>query len=440
MKLLTLHYKVLSKIKFKINNLKPGIMLTKEDIVSNIDNPKELEKLYRFSKSRFKTEFNSMYPELKKNIITEFWNERLNYDIPDESHRTKYELLFVILASFIAGLIVKIPAYLPVDETFFYTRNTGFAVFPVLIVYFSLKNKLSFKRSMIAAAAVLISLVFINLLPDNIDSDTLKLSCIHLPLFLWFILGFAYTGNDFRSYDRRIGYLRYNGDLIVITAIILIAGMILSVLTRGLFLLIDMDIFDFYFQYIVIPGIAAAPVVGTYVIRKNPNLVNKVSPVIAKIFSPLVLLTLVAYLIAIIISGKDPYNDREFLIAFNGLLIIVMAIILFSIAETSKTDNNRFGIIVLFLLSAVTIIVNGIALSAIIFRISEWGFTPNRLAVLGSNILILVNLILVTNNLFHTLLNKNNPEEIGKPISAFLQIYFIWIAIVTFLFPFVQIG
>ncbi len=378
---------------------------------------------------------------MEKNIFTDFWNERLNYESPDESPYvspgTKNELFFVILASFLAGLIVKIPSYLPVDENFFYTRNIGFVVFPILITYFSLKNKLSSKKSIFAAAAVVFSIFFINLLPDNTDSDTLILSCIHLPLFLWFISGFAYTGNDFRSYEGRLGYLRYNGDLIVITAIILIAGMILTLLTRGLFSLIDMEISDFYIQYIVIPGIAAAPIVGTYVIRNNPHLVYKVSPVIAKIFSPLVLVTLAAYLTAIIISGKDPYNDREFLIAFNGLLIIVMAIILFSIAETSKAENNRFGIIILFLLSSVTIIVNGIALSAIIFRISEWGFTPNRLAVLGSNILILVNLLLVTNKLFRTLLKKSNPEEIGKPISAFLPIYFIWIAIVTFLFPFI---
>ncbi|MEZ4822313.1 MAG: hypothetical protein R2942_07775 [Ignavibacteria bacterium] len=257
----------------------------------------------------------------------------------------------------------------------FYTRNIGFVVFPILIMYFSLKNKISGKKSLSLLCSCFIFTFFINLLPDNIDSDTLKLSCIHLPLFLWFVLGFAYTGNDFRSSGGRLGYLRYNGDLLVITAIILISGMILTSLTQGLFSLIDIEIFRFYLQYIIIPGIAAAPIVGTYVIRKNPHLVNKVSPVIAKIFSPLVLVTLLTYLTAIIISGKDPYNDREFLIAFNGLLIIVMAIILFPIAETSKADNNRFGIIILFLLSAVTIIVNGIALSAIIFRISEWGFT-----------------------------------------------------------------
>lgn len=409
----------------------------KENILANIDNPKELEKLYRLNRSGFKTGFNSVYPEIKNNKLADFWNERLNYESSDVSLGTKSELTFVVIASLLAGAIVKIPAYLPVDEKFFYTRNTGFVFFPILIMYFSRKNKLSFRKFAVAATAVLISLAYINLLPDNDKSDTLKLSCIHLPLFLWSVLGFAYTGDRLMSHSERLGYLRYNGDLIVISAIILIAGGILTVLTKGLFSLIGIEIFEFYLQYIVIPGTAAAAIIGTYVIEKNPQLVDKVSPVIAKIFCPVVLVTLIVYLAAIIISGKDPYNDREFLIAFNALLIIVMAIILFSIAETSGSDKNRVEIITLFLLSAVTIIVNGIALSAILFRISEWGITPNRLAVLGSNILILANILLVTYRLFRTLIKKSDPEEVGNIISAFLPIYILWTVIVTFIFPLV---
>jgi len=412
-------------------------MPMKENIIANIENPKELEKLYRLSRSNFKTEFNTVYPEFKNNKLADFWNERLNYESTDVSLGTKRELTFLVIASLLAAAIVKIPAYLPVGEEFFYTRNVGFVFFPILIMYFSWRNKLPLKKFAIAAAAVLFSLVYINLLPDNNNSDTLKLSCIHLPLFIWSVLGFTFTGGSLKSYNERLGYLRYNGDLIVITAIILIAGGILTALTQLLFSLIEFDIFEFYRQNIAIPGIAAVPIIGTYVIEKNPQLVNKVSPVIAKIFCPVVLVTLIVYLIAIIISGKDPYNDREFLIAFNGLLIIVMAIIVFSIAETSKSNKNRIEILILFLLSTVTIIVNGIALSAILFRISEWGITPNRAAVLGGNILILTNLLLVSYKLFRTLLNKSDPEEIGKTISAFLPIYCIWTVIVTFLFPFV---
>src|SRR5690606_19374915 len=225
-------------------------------------------------------------------------------------------------------------------------------------------------------------------------------SCLHLTLFLWSLLGFAFVGNTGNNEGKRLGYLKYNGDLLVITALILIAGGIMTGITIGLFSLIGYNIEVFYVEYVVVFGLPAAPILGTYLTQINPQLVGKVSPVIAKIFSPLVLVMLVIYLLAMIYSGKDPYNDREFLLVFNALLIGVMAIIFFSIAESTKTIKSQLEIWILFLLSVVTIIVNGVALSAILFRISEYGITPNRAAVLGGNGLILINLLLVTSQLF----------------------------------------
>ena len=90
---------------------------------------------------------------------------------------------------------------------------------------------------------------------------------------------------------------------------------------------------------------------------------------------------------------------------------------------------------ILFLLSFVTIIVNGVALSAIVFRISEWGFTPNRAAVLGGNVLILVNLLLVTAQLFWVLSKKGDLTGVGKVISFYLPVYCVWASMVAFLFP-----
>lgn len=231
--------------------------------------------------------------------------------------------------------------------------------------------------------------------------------------------------------------MRYNGDLVVMSTLILIAGMILTGLTIGLFSLIGIDIADFYSKYVVVFGLAAAPLVGTYLTQTNPQLVTKVSPVIAKLFSPIVLVTLVIYLIAIISSGKDPYNDRDFLIIFNGLLIGVMALILFSVAETSRTETHKTSLVILFLLSLVTVIVNGIALSAILFRIAEWGITPNRMAVLGGNILILINLVIVCFRLFKTLRSTEHIEQVDKAIADFLPIYSLWTMVVTFTFPFI---
>jgi len=407
----------------------------KDEILAHLKNPTQLEKMYRTNKLHFKREFNTLYPEVKGNALADFWNERLNYESDEINWGSKKELSFVVIAALVAGVIAKLPALLSISEDFFYPRNIGFILFPLLSAYFAWKNKLSTGKIALIAGAMFAGLIFINFLPDITKSDTTILSCIHLVLFLWAILGFAFVGGVKNNAEKRLDFLKYNGDLLVMTALIVIAGAILTGITIGLFELIGFDIKEFYFENIVIFVLPAAPIFGTYLTQTNPQLVGKVSPVIAKIFSPLVLVMLVIYLIAMIYSGKDPYNDREFLLIFNALLIGVMAIIFFSVAEASKNTKSQAESWILLLLSVVTVVVNGIALSAILFRISEWGITPNRAAVLGGNVLILLNLLLVTVQLFKVILKKTDIAGVGKIISFYLPIYAVWTIIITFIFP-----
>jgi hypothetical protein len=408
----------------------------KNEIISNLDNPAQLERLYRADKSNFRRTFKALYPEVQGNSLAGFWNERLNFTKEDISWGNNKDLVFVVMASLLAGIIAKLPTFLSISEDFFYPRNIGFVIFPLLTAYFAWKNQLPVGKTIFVTGATLIGLFFINFLPDVKESDTLILSCIHLLLFLWAILGYAFVGENGNNEEKRLDFLKYNGDLVVITTLILIAGAILTGITIGLFSLIGFNIEKFYFENVVVFGAAAAPIVGTYLIDTNPQLVGKVSPVIAKIFSPLVLVMLVIYLVAMIYSGKDPYNDREFLLIFNALLIGVMAIIFFSVAETARTTKSRAEVWILLFLSVITVIVNGIALSAILFRIAEWGITPNRAAVLGGNVLILIHLLLVTVQLFRVVSKKAEITAVGKVISFYLPVYFIWTIIVTFIFPF----
>src|SRR6266567_3417714 len=280
--------------------------MNKLDILTNIDNPKQLEKLYRDNKTDFKTEFNLLYPELTDNKLAEYWNERLNYESSEISWGSNNELTFVIIASLLAGFIAKLPVLLNINPDLFYQRNSGFIIFPILTIYFIWRKRLSIKKIVFAGVAFFIALIFINLLPADNKSDTLLLSCIHLPLFLWAVLGFSYVGENVKDHQKRIDFLRYNGDLVVMTTLLVIAGGILTAITIGLFSVIGFNIEKFYVDYVGIFGLAALPIVGTYIVQTNPQLVNKVSPVIAKLFSPLVLIMLVVYLVAMLFSGKDP--------------------------------------------------------------------------------------------------------------------------------------
>lgn len=411
----------------------------KKDILTHLNkaDPGRLESIYRSNKEKFRQEFDSLYPQLKGQPLADFWNERLTYEAGEISWGTHRELLFVVVASLIAGFIAKIPQLAGIDPDYFYPRNIGFIVFPALAAYFAWKQKVPLKKLIIVLLAFITSAAYINLLPGDDTTDTFILACIHLPLLLWAGLGYMFLGGELKALQKRLDYLRFNGELLVMTTIILIAGGLLSGMTLGLFELIDLMIADFYLNYIAIWGAAATPIVGAYLIQTNPHLVNKVSPVVAKVFTPLVLIMLITYLGAVIYTGKDPYNDREFLLIFNVLLIGVMAIILFSIAETFRKQHGKLGAFTLLGLSIVTIIVNGIALSAIIFRISEWGITPNRVAVLGGNILILTNLLLVTYHQFRALKGNTRADAVENGIAAFLPVYIIWAMVVTFLFPFI---
>src|SRR4030095_11604966 len=192
-------------------------VMNRSEILAKIDNPKELEKLYQDNKTAFKAEFNLLYPELTDNKLADYWHERLNYESSEISWGSKNELIFVIIASLLAGVIAKLPELLNINPELFYRRNAGFIIFPILTTYFIWKNSLSTKKIVFAGVAFLIALIFINLLPADDKSDTLLLSCIHLPLFLWAVLGLSYVGDNIRCYHKRLSFLRYNGDLIIMT-------------------------------------------------------------------------------------------------------------------------------------------------------------------------------------------------------------------------------
>jgi len=408
----------------------------KETILTKLNQPEELEKLYRQNKSGFTRDFMLLYPEINDHIVARVWKERLSSMSDELSWGRKGELTLILLFALLAFGIAKMPLLFGLDEEQFYTRNVSFIVFPFLAAYFVWKLELKSWRLLAAAAGMLISVLYINLLPFNAKSDSLVLVNLHMPILVWSIVGFIFVGDSRLILEKRLGFLRFNGDLIVMGTVICIAGFIMSIVTIGLFELISLKIGEFYFRNFGLLGLTAAPIVATYLVQVNPQLVGKVSPVVARIFTPLVLVMLVSYLIAVVYTGQNPYTNREFLLIFNLLLVGVMAIILFSVADgLHRQSKNKTEIALLLALSVVTILVNGVALSAILFRINEWGITPNRLSVLGSNILILINLVQVAVELAKALRTSGNTEPVGRAIAWYLPVYTIWAAIVVFLFP-----
>ncbi|MCX6262842.1 MAG: DUF4153 domain-containing protein [Bacteroidia bacterium] len=411
-----------------------------EKIRENINNHEELERLYRNDRKSFESGFEKIYPDIKNSELAKFWQIRLDYEkTSSKTNKLLWsDLLIVITTCLISGFLIKIPTLFDVDlhSFLFYEKNGGTIFFLGLTIYTIWTNKIfEQKKLIITILAFLIPIIYINLLPSNKNSDSINLAYIHLVLLMWCIYGLVFIGFDVKDKSKRIEFIRHNGDLAIMGSLILIAGGILTGITIGLFSAINIHIQKFYMDNVVIVGLVCAPIVTKYIIENYVTLTNKIAPIIADIFSPLVLITLIIYLIAIVVSGKDPYNDRDFLLIFNIMLLGVMAIIVFSVSETSIKKKQKFNEMLLFILSIITLIIDLIALSAIFYRLREYGITPNRLAVLGSNILIFGNLVLIMIDLYKINFKKSEIEKVGLTISKYLPVYIVWILIVIFGFP-----
>lgn len=412
--------------------------MLKDKIKEHIDDFEFLEKLYRDNKKEFEKSFWEIYSEISSHESTKFWKTRFQFEKNENNIKvSKNEILLILISCIVTVFLIQIPHLFNFSPTasMFYEKNAGLIVFLGLTLY-SFLRKTSLKKSemIVTFMVFVISAIYVNFLPINYKSDSIKMALLHLPLMLWCVYGIVFIDFDKIDKSRRIDFIKYNGDLAVLVAVIAIAGGIFSGITIGLFKAIGQNIGKIYSDYVILSGVVSAPIIVTFVVSKYPNVANKISPIIAKIFSPIVLITLIVYLISIFVTGKNPYNDREFLIVFNAMLIGVMALIIFSVSETSSR-KYQFNEITLFLLSIVTLILGLIALSAIIYRLSEFGFTSNRTVVLGSNLLILGNLLLIMYELYKVNFRKDDIKNVETIISKYLPVYAIWTVIVVFILP-----
>ncbi len=397
-------------------------------IITNISNPAALEQLYRSNPAAFARAFEAVYPQISTQVSAHIWRERLV--VSTTSWGSMSDWLVVGIFALLAGFLMQLPDIFSISHDYYFPRNMSFIVMPGIGAYFAYKQGMSLRQLLAPLAILAASILFINLLPEK--STTLLLTCLHIPILIWLVVGYIFAKSD---PGKRMDFLRYHGDLVVMTTVIGLAGGLFTALTINLFNLIQLKIEDFYFRYLVLSILPSVPLFATFLVRQNASLVSKISPVIARIFTPLVTITLAIFLVAIIYSGKDPYNDREFLLLFNGVLIGVMALILFSLGEATKQNASRVHQYFLFALAVLAIIDNGIALSAIGFRLMEYGITPNRLAVLGSNALVMVHMMITTQKLWSFLKGNERIEAVEKSLTSYLPFYAVWAAIVSFVFP-----
>ena len=358
---------------------------------------------------------------------------------PGERKKANREIGTVIILSLFSGALSRIPELFGIHlfegDELFYVRNASVLIAPVIACYFLWKFGRSAKRVLTVFGSIGVAVFLTNLYPAYAETSYDLLIGIHQPILLWFVVGLLFIGTEWRDPDRRMDYLRFTGEAFIYLVLILCGGAVLAAMTTMLFSAISINLDIIVEQYIVVIGGAAAPVVAVYLAYAKKSIIENMAPVLARVFSPLFLVLLCAFLVTTAITGNTLTADRDILIGFDLLLAVTLAMLLYMIsARDERLDPGAVDYIHAALILAA-LMVDIMALWAILGRIREFGFTPNKTAALGENVVLLVNLAGSFVLYVHFLIRRDGFRRLVIWQTSYLPAFLLWVGIVCFLFP-----
>jgi len=352
---------------------------------------------------------------------------------------TRTEMAVVLALAVAAALAIKMPALFDIPfaegNEAFYARNLSLFVFPLLTAYFAWKRGTSAAIRIRLAVPFAAAAVFANIFPFGSGSDTGILTALHLPIALWLAVGIAYVGGRWVRNERRMDFVRFSGELCIYYVLIALGGGVLTGLTIMMFNAIAVDAEWVAQQWLIPCGAMGAVIVGSWLVEAKQSVVENMAPVLTRLFTPLFTIVLIVFL-AIMAWTRNPIDiGREVLIVFDLLLVLVVGLVLYAVsARDPQASPDLFDRLQLLLVVSA-LMVDAVALWAIATRISEFGLTPNRVAALGENLILLVNL---TGSawLYVRFLRGDAPfSRLETWQVAYLPVYSAWAALVVIAFP-----
>lgn len=336
-----------------------------------------------------------------------------------------------------AGIAVKALLALD-DETF--GLNVAFAVLPFLAAYFAWSRRLPGRVVGALVGLATAVAVVVNLYPFVTDAGgdvgmTYVLTATHLPVLLWLLLGVAYTGGPWRDHARRMDFVRFTGELVIYFALIALGGGLLTGLLFATFEVVDIDIEPFVGDWLMPFAVPGAFFVAAWLVEAKKSVVENMAPVLTRVFTPLTVVLLVAAFVALLTGGPLTAVDRNLLILMDAILLLVLALLLYSIsARDPLASSGAFDWLQLVLVG-VAFAVDVVALTAMVTRIADAGWTANKAAALGLNLVLLVHLVGTGWLLSRFLRARGTFDALERWQTRYLPVYAAWAAVVVLVFP-----
>lgn len=221
------------------------------------------------------------------------------------------EALVFAVAAAVTVQIARLAAGFPNEESLWLLRNASLFVLPFLAGYFARRRRLSFRRWILTATPFAIAAVIINLYPYTQGSSTELLVAAHLPVVLWFVVAYPYTGGVVRSQERRMDFVRFTGEWFIYYVLIALGGGVLLALTVLILEPTGVANAERLVEWVLPSGATGAVVVAAWLVESKQRVVENMAPVLTMLFTPLFALMLAGVAVVYAMTGLGGAFDRE---------------------------------------------------------------------------------------------------------------------------------
>ena len=380
--------------------------------------------------------------EFARDHSERLWKRLVVADADKGGTDWRREVAVAIALALAAGAAVKLPGLFGVSmqdkaSESFYMRNLSFFVLPFLTAFFVWKRGADTATRIGLSAFFVVGALAMNFLPFSPLGDTVQLAALHVPMALWLTVGVAYAGGAWRNHDQRMNFVRFTGEWFIYFVLIALGGGVLMGTTMFIFQAIGLNPETFMQTWIIPCGAAGAVVIAGMLVEAKQSVIENMAPVLTYIFTPLFTLLLLVFLGASLFTASGIDMKRETLIGFDMLLVLVVGLLLYAISARDPQKEAGFFDILQFALVVCALLVDAMALWAIVARISAFGFSPNKVAALGENIILVANLGWSAVLYWRFLTKRAGFAALERWQTTYLPVYATWAWIVVVIFPLV---
>lgn len=373
------------------------------------------------------------------------WKQLVFDEGPVETRRSPVWLAVGLAVG--AAVAVKIPALFGIhfaEDGDFYGRYFALLVLPFLAAFFLVLRRAAVATIVAVAAPFALTAAVMAVYPFETDAATLTLAALHSVVALWLVIGIAYVNGAVASSRARMDFVRFTGEWFVYFVLIALGGGVLIGLTMGVFGAIGVDAGRFVEEWLLPCGLAGAIVIAAWLVEAKQSVIENIAPVLTKLFTPLFTLLLLAFAVAGFIQGDligtggdapEVFGQQDLLILFDLLLVVVLGLLLYALSARDALAPPSWFDRIQLLMVVAALVIDIMVLVAMIGRIAEWGVSPNKIASLGLNLILLANLAGAAWLQLRFVLGKTPFATLERWQTGFLPVYLAWAAVVVVVFP-----